>query len=181
MLFLGHIGITLGLARFIELCTTKTGKYSKYININYGLAAVGSMLPDIIDKPLGHLILRDSLNYGRIISHTLVFSSLLWLIALASLRRGIKWPLAFSFGSLVHLALDEMWQRPAVLFWPLYGWGFPSSNQDFLQGVLQSLHRPGVYLPEILGAVILIVLWLNRKNVYCQARTRNTDWGDGAL
>ncbi|MFZ5645011.1 MAG: metal-dependent hydrolase [Bacillota bacterium] len=161
MLILGHMGITVGLAGIAGCLVEKVAK--KEFNINYGLVALGSMFPDIIDKPLGHMILRDTINYGRIFSHTLVFTALLWLVALWALRRGIFWPLAFSFGTLAHLVLDEMWQRPTVLFWPLYGWGFPSSGQDFLQGVLQSMHRPDVYLPEILGAAILIGFWLGKR------------------
>jgi len=79
--------------------------------------------------------LREALNNGRIISHTLVFAALLWVIAMAALRRGMYGPQAVSFGSLVHLALDEIWLKPATLFWPFLGWGFPySQNLDKPRG-----------------------------------------------
>lgn len=161
MLIFGHVGITIGLAKMIERAIRRTAKKDKFLNVHYGLVALGSMLPDIIDKPLGHIFLRESLNYGRIISHTLVFSALLWLIALAALRRGVRWPLAISFGSLVHLILDEMWQIPQTLLWPLYGWSFPHSSQNFLLGVFYSIYRPEVYIPEIAGAAILLLFWLD--------------------
>ncbi|KJR98024.1 MAG: hypothetical protein VR68_12100 [Peptococcaceae bacterium BRH_c4a] len=43
--------------------------------------------------------MRETLNNGRIISHTLVFAALLWVIALLALRKGMYGPMAVSFGS----------------------------------------------------------------------------------
>ncbi len=34
---------------------------------------IGSMLPDIIDKPLGGLICKETLGNGRTYAHTLLF------------------------------------------------------------------------------------------------------------
>lgn len=62
MLLLGHAGITVGLAVIAERAAKKIKGEDFNFNINYGLVALGSMLPNIIDKPLGHVILREILN-----------------------------------------------------------------------------------------------------------------------
>lgn len=37
------------------------------------LVIIGSMLPDLIDKPLGIYLMGNTLSNGRVLSHTLVF------------------------------------------------------------------------------------------------------------
>lgn len=162
MLILGHVGITLGLAVVSEGITKKIKGDEFKLNINYGLVALGSMLPDIIDKPLGHVILWETLNNGRIISHTLLFTLLLWVISLLALRWGIYWPLSVSFGSLAHLGLDLMWLKPSILFWPLFGSIFTYSDKDFISGIIQNLNKPRVFIPEILGGLIIVAFLINR-------------------
>jgi len=60
MLLFAHVGLALASARFFN-------------SVSLAFLALGSMLPDIIDKPLGHIFLASSLGYGRIYSHTLLF------------------------------------------------------------------------------------------------------------
>ncbi len=77
MLIFGHIGVTLGvffgLGIFIpRLRTTIDSKY----------LAIGALLPDLIDKPLGRVIFASTFENGRIIGHTLFFSLILFLIGL---------------------------------------------------------------------------------------------------
>jgi hypothetical protein len=72
MLLFGHIGITLGVAWLIE---------SKLkVKMDYRLIIIGSLLPDIIDKPVGMILLP--LNNGRVFGHTLLFILILLLIGL---------------------------------------------------------------------------------------------------
>ncbi len=173
---LGHVGITVGLAWAAGRASIKiTGND---VNINYGLVALGSILPDIIDKPLGHVILKESLNNGRILGHTLLFVSLLFLFAMLTRHRGRGGSLSVFFGSAAHLALDKMWERPATLFWPLYGWGFPYGSGDFWLRLIQNMHKPENYIPEILGAAILVLFLIERRRKH-GAGLKYRNWESG--
>jgi inner membrane protein len=128
-------------------------------SIDIRLLLIGALLPDIIDKPLGHLFFSESLSNGRIFSHTLLFLIIVTLAGLYLYRRRAKlWLLVLAFGTLIHLILDQMWQTPQTLLWPLFGFTFP--KEDITNWLPDSLHAlltdPSVYLPELLGAVILI-------------------------
>lgn len=64
-------------------------------------------------------------------------------------------------GSLMHHLLDGMWRYPATFLWPLYGWGFPPGLPEewFWQWLAGLLHDPSVYVPEVTGGVILVVIF----------------------
>jgi inner membrane protein len=140
--------------------------------IDYRLVLVGSLLPDIIDKPIGTLLFRNFFSNGRIFSHTLLFLAILTVAAVYLYRKkGQTWLVALSFGTFIHLILDGMWLAPRTLLWPVYGWAFERVDlshwpQDMLYALMTN---PGVYIPEITGAIILIVfmIWLvYRRKVY---------------
>lgn len=140
-------------------------------SIDIRLLLIGALLPDIIDKPLGHLFFREALSNGRIFAHTLLFLIIITLAGLYLYRRRAKlWLLVLAFGTLIHLILDQMWQTPQALLWPFLGFTFPKEDiTDWLPGTLHALlTNPSVYVPELLGAVILIwFAWilLRRKKV----------------
>ncbi len=137
MLILGHIGITAG---FFYLLNTKLKK-----NIDYAFLVIGSLLPDIIDKPLGNIILNDVLDNGRIIGHTLLFAFVLASIGLYK-RRVIY----LAAGAFVHLLLDRMWGDPKTLLWPLLG-GFERKNFQFTDLIASFYADPVNYMGEIIG------------------------------
>jgi len=126
--------------------------------LDYRLLMVGSMLPDIIDKPLGIWLLRETLGSGRIFAHTLLFAAVLAGVGLylymTRRRLGV---LCLSLGTLAHLILDQMWLNPRTLFWPLYGLSFERGIvEGWLSRILTSLLTdPRAYLPEIIGALLL--------------------------
>ena len=99
--------------------------YSLANRIDIRLLLIGSLLPDIIDKPVGQFFFRDTFSNGRIFCHTLLF---LILISLGGLylyyNRKKTWLLVLSFGTFTHLILDAMWRTPRTLLWPLYGLSF---------------------------------------------------------
>ena len=139
-------------------------------HIDMRLLFISSLLPDIIDKPAGQFFFRDSLSNGRIFCHTLAF---LLLITLAGfyLYRSYRttWLLVLSFGTFTHLIFDRMWLTPRTLLWPLYGFTFEKMDlTHWVQNILHALRTdPGVYVPELIGAVILawftLVLVRQRK------------------
>ncbi|WP_048126915.1 MULTISPECIES: metal-dependent hydrolase [unclassified Methanosarcina] len=120
MLLFGHIGVTLGVffgfAFFIPQLRT-------IIDPTY--LVIGSLLPDLIDKPLGMVIFSSTIANGRIIAHTLLFSFTLFLTGLYLYdKSGDIKVLTLATGSIFHLMEDKMWASPRTLFWPLLGWRF---------------------------------------------------------
>lgn len=86
------------------------------------VAAAGAMVPDLIDKPLGHLILQSTLDSGRIFGHSLLFLSLVVIAGLIIWKwRSSLAGLVLSAGMVSHLILDSMWENPTTVFWPLLG------------------------------------------------------------
>ena len=140
--------------------------------VDIRLLLIGALLPDIIDKPLGLLFFRDTLSNGRIISHTLLFLILLTVAGLyLQFRHSKIWLLILSFGTLMHLILDQMWQTPKTLLWPLFGFAFEREDIiDWLPNTLQALlTKPEVYVPELVGGAIIIwFIWvvLRRRKLY---------------
>jgi hypothetical protein len=115
---------------------------------DYRFAALGALLPDLIDKPLERLGVAGVPD-GHTFAHTLLFSSL--LIASGTVvarRRKDTRLLLLGLGALSHLLVDPVIVYPRTLFWPLFGWDFGRSN-----GI------PGVYL-AVFDALLVGVIAL---------------------
>jgi hypothetical protein len=126
--------------------------------IDIRVLLIGSLLPDIIDKPIGLYLFRSTFSTGRIFCHTLLFLILITIAGIYLYKSRTKvWLLVLSFGTLIHLLLDQMWLVPRTLLWPVYGFHFPP--EDVSEWGRQMLHAlrmdPGTYVPEIVGGVIL--------------------------
>lgn len=124
------------------------------------LVLIGSLLPDIIDKPIGHFLFRETFSNGTIFSHTLLFLIIITIGGLYLYRSYNKsWLLALSFGTFTHLILDLMWLNPRTLLWPLYGLSFQRIDiSQWLQGLLHTLlSNPVVGIPELMG--VAVVIW----------------------
>ena len=127
--------------------------------IDIRLLLVGSLFSDIIDKPVGHFIFRDSISNGRIIGHTLFFLILITLTGFYLYKsRGRTSLLALSFGIFTHLIFDRMWRVPRTLFWPIYGFTFDRvALADWIPNMLVDLMTDAqVYVPELLGTAMLV-------------------------
>ncbi|OGO00792.1 MAG: hypothetical protein A2Y90_03805, partial [Chloroflexi bacterium RBG_13_52_12] len=159
MLILGHAGITLGAATLIAGGVNSRHEkvswlvsLSKYLDIR--LLLVGSLLPDIIDKPVGQYLFKETFGTGRIFSHTLLFLVLLSAVGFY-LYKGHRqtWMLALAAGTLAHLLLDEMWQAPATLFWPFMGFSFKEIDLAvWASNIIHDMFSSqAVYIPEIIG------------------------------
>ena len=193
MLAFGHAGITLGVATLLAGALKNTSFFrtpgsqasgslpdhplsvpdrarswlvSLGGRIDIRLLLVGSLLPDIIDKPVGQLLFRQTFSNGRIFSHSLLFLIVVTLAGSYLYRRsGRTWLLAFSFGTFTHLICDQMWRTPQTLLWPLLGLSFERANvTGWLPRIIHALLTdPEVYVPELVGVMILLwfvyVLW----------------------
>ncbi|MFB3764155.1 MAG: metal-dependent hydrolase [Methanotrichaceae archaeon] len=149
MLFFAHLGLTLAAASFFK-------------RSNLTFVAIGSLLPDIIDKPLGEIVFGTP-AMGRIFAHTLLF--LMLLAILAAYTRDIRL-ISLSGGVLSHFVLDFMWNSPAILLWPLLG-GFPVAEHldplSYIGMLLTGLRNPVIFIPECLGFVYLLYFIYQRR------------------
>jgi inner membrane protein len=199
MLFFGHTGITLGIATVlanlpqskvwiskhladlypdnIELKKLKTSPFDKLAKIiDLRLLLIGSLLPDIIDKPLGHIIFRETISNGRTFCHTLLFLLIISPIGIFIHRKTHKtWLIVLAFGTGIHLILDQMWRDPQTLFWPLLNVNFEKTDtSNWIPKMIHTLViNPGDYIPEAIGLGIL--LWaafivMYRKRIWAFLR-----------
>lgn len=151
VLILGHAGISLGAAQLLERVVLKGRR-----GLDFRFLLVGSLLPDMIDKPVALFLFEDVFRSGRIMGHTLLFSLVLLGMGLWRYRRGSAFLLSIGVGSLLHLVLDEMWRQPAVLWWPVLGWSLAGEwTGDFFHKVWLLFLDPYVLATEVLGGLIL--------------------------
>lgn len=188
MLFFGHIGITMGAAKAYDILlsmaepdnspesgsrskiTAVIGKRLKLYSrlsriksrlnpIDYRLVLLGSFLPDIIDKTVFLLAGDRASLSGRDYAHTLVFNLALLISGLVLLRYRKSWLLIISISSFTHLILDQIWDSPVILLWPLLGPLVKGERAGWLSGLWYGLlSSPEVYIPEIIGLAILLFL-----------------------
>jgi len=163
MFVFGHLGITLGLFKLLEhKLPVLKGR------IDYAAVLLGSMLPDLIDKPIGRVIFSGTIDNGRIFAHTLLFFIVLCAVSFYLWKRkdDIR-PMFLSAASFCHLIQDNMWEVPATLFWPLMGWQFPSNPGpydgilDYFQTLCTYAYTPAldyVFISEATGFIILLFL-----------------------
>jgi hypothetical protein len=150
MLLLCHlcIGAVLGLLLF-----RVTG------DRNFGLlAVVGSLLPDLVDKPVGYLLYGDVLGHGRLYLHTLLFLLLLSSLGLLVSRlSGSRYgTLAAGFSGL-HQVMDLMWLTPVTWFYPFLG-AFPTEMPVDLGAWFLALEVGSLSEWVFLGVLLLVAL-----------------------
>ncbi len=127
--------------------------------VDYRIVAVASLLPDLIDKPIGRLLLRDRYESGRIYSHTLLLNLALFCVLFFMRGRGKRTFVLVPISSLLHLAEDGVWSTPQVFWWPLFGTAFPREPvSDGVLSFLNPLNHPGAIWQEAVG--LATIVWL---------------------
>jgi len=188
MVFFAHIGITAGAAKAcdIVLSVAKPGNSqesdsqakivpvigrqrlrlypllsrikSRIDPIDYRMVLFGSLLPDIIDKPVFLLFGNNASLSGHDYAHTLLFNLVLLIGGLALMSYRKSWLLIISLSSFLHLILDQMWNGTVVLLWPLLGPLPKRETAGLVSDILHDLFScPEVYIPEIIGFVIVLL------------------------
>lgn len=145
MYALGELCIGLGLAWVVS--------YRNRSAVDFRFVLLGSILPDLIDKPLGAILHLDA----RLWAHSLLFLGGILVVSLLPSLRSLRW---VGFGDAVHLLVDLIWQQPQVMLWPLLGVAFPAETTPQSVGsyLLILLTDPYVQFGEIAGSIILISL-----------------------
>ncbi|WP_214041298.1 metal-dependent hydrolase [Methanoculleus sp.] len=102
-----------------------------------GFCALGAVLPDLLDKPVGHLLLAGSLDSGRTVGHGLLFLALLLMAGTLLIQRRQSFALlAVAAGVLSHQVLDAMWAMPVTWYFPLLGPYEPYEFNDYFGGAI---------------------------------------------
>ncbi len=143
------IGITVGI---FLLYITKDCRALIY-------SAIGSLLPDIIDKPVGHIILA-SLGNGRIFFHSLTVCAIVAVVGFVIL---MKWRhpgfLFIAAGMLSHQLADAMWAIPNSWYWPFMGWFRPKYSPSYFENIFSlEFSSPSELLVISLGIVFIICM-----------------------
>jgi len=189
VLLFGHIAITAGIVRIGDilgcinkppgscaldsssgsnitvskklwpLCRCIRDIRSQLGSIDYRLVLIGSLLPDILDKPLWLIASGDIFPSGRAYGHTLLFNMVLFFCGLLLIRYKKTWLLIISWSSIIHLILDQMWHNPVTLWWPLLGAMQRADATDWLSDITRALFSdPGSYIPEVIGLTIVLLM-----------------------
>lgn len=126
--------------------------------VDYRLVAVGSLLPDMVDRGLRAAAGGGSWSRDQhLLGHTLLLNSPLILagIGLATRHQDVKL-LAIGAAAMTHLLVDPVIRSPRTLLWPLLGVAFPEAR---------GLNRPLTLLTQVTAAAVILatVLGLQRK------------------
>ena len=158
MFVLGHLGIGKRLA----------GRpYRRFSRADKRAFFVGTLLPDLIDKPLyyGHACLTGKhgaaaglLSGTHLFAHTGLFLAVLAAGGWVTRSRPLR---ALAIGVATHLALDciGLSMNLGTLLWPLFGWHFPRYPFRSLGEHLWTFFRPITFTGEAIGAAILLWDW----------------------
>ncbi len=147
-----HLGASLFLFRWIFR--------DPKVDVRFLLA--GALLPDLIDLPLGTLVLSETLSTGEAWAHTLLAPSVVAVAVLVATRRGRRrraW-MALVVGMFFHLLLDFMWLEKEVFLWPLFG-SIPSGPSPYWEGALaRAMADPWRWVREAAGVAYLAAVWM---------------------
>jgi len=136
MLPLGHMGISVAVVRVLE-----SSFQSPWVD--YRLLLVASLLPDLIDKPIGYLLGAHPIFSGRNYGHSLLFLLILLIAAVVQwYYRNSFTVLILCIGTLLHDSFD-----------------FISHHGDWADRALFSTTI--LMVSEIVGGCILIYFFTN--------------------
>lgn len=148
-----HLGASLWLFRWIF----------RDPKVDVRFLFLGALIPDLIDLPVGTIILADRFSTGELWAHSLVAASAYMVVVLIATRRGRRrraW-MAVGVGWLFHLLLDGMWFSEEVFLWPFFGWEIPRGASPYWSLAWdRATSDPWRWVLEIVGLAYLVWLWL---------------------
>jgi hypothetical protein len=108
-----------------------------------------TLVADIIDKPLGLWIFKETINNGRVWFHSLSVNLLVTLVLVVARKPGV-----YSLSLWLHQLCDRMWMRPWVALWPLTGrFGYRDLPfEDWVYGIF----NPYNVVSDVVGLVVLV-------------------------
>lgn len=172
MLIAGHIGLTLGVIKIYEKVAKK--KNTKNDNfIDYRIVALGSILPDIIDKPLVQIIYGLRNHEGHLIAHSFIFSALLITLGIIIFfMNKNKNALLLGICSLIHQLFDKAILLPNIFLLPdvnssnfillkrfefVHNITLPIYTRfPYLRDTMTYFEKPYVFIAEVIGFIIIV-------------------------
>ncbi len=149
-MILWHAGLTMLIVWFVMRGNPR---------VDYRIVVIASLLPDLIDKPIGRLLFRERFDSGRLYAHTLLLNVALFCLLFFMRGRLKRQAVLVPLSSLLHLAEDGVWSQPTVFWWPLLGASFP---RDPVPGGMLAFLNPfsntAVVVQEVVGLAVLV--WL---------------------
>jgi hypothetical protein len=149
--------------------------YSSFVHVWYrrrptwpgvALVAVGSQVPDLIDKPLAWTL--NVLPSGRSLGHSFLVGTIVVVVAIALFRRfDLKgWPFALGYyshllGDSIRPLLDGRFHDLAFLLWPFFE--LETTGEGPSVGIVQYLlnaQLEGTVLIDLGLASVVFVWWL---------------------
>lgn len=143
-----HIGAVVFLFRWIF----------RDPKVDVRLLVLGAVLPDLIDLPLGTLIMADRFSSGEVYSHTLLAPIVVSVVILLTTRRGRRRRglMALVVGWFFHLLIDGVWADTETFLWPLFGLDFPVGPMPYWSGLFErALSDPWRWIAEAIGVIYL--------------------------
>ena len=128
----------------------------KKLKINRYSLLIGSLLPDIVDKPLFLL----GFGNGRFFSHNLLFVIISFLIVYFSSRKNKTISFSFLAGLFFHLILDIPY---VPLFYPFIAYEFRFVEEPLLYWIKQLWTNPIVLITETIGLLFIIFILIKNK------------------
>lgn len=158
-----HLGATLFLFRWIF----------RDPKVDVRFLALGALLPDLIDLPLGTVVFAGSVSTGEAWAHSLLAPSVLTVLVLLATRRGRRrraW-MALVIGMFLHLLVDGMWTETEVFLWPFFG-DIPAGPMPYWErAVDRATSDPWRWALEGIGLAYLVSVW-RRSGLGDPARRR---------
>ncbi|HUG32902.1 MAG TPA: metal-dependent hydrolase [Acidimicrobiia bacterium] len=147
-----HLGATLWLFRWIF----------RDPKVDVRFLLLGAVMPDLIDLPVGTLILGDRFSTSELWAHSLAAATLYMAMVMLATRRGRRrraW-MALGVGWLFHLLLDGMWLDQEVFLWPFFGLEIPAGTSPYWSLAWErALSDPWRWITEAVGVGYLSWLW----------------------
>ncbi len=151
MYLLGHVGFSiLALSLYNRARGEATGRFRLWM-------IIGSMIPDLIDKPIGAIFFSRGRWFGHsvLVLTALLFLTLVlftWGSVVRDGEDGRGVVLILYAGSLLHL-VEDFGIRMEVVLWPLLGPIDPMDVSGFLMGIF----NPYTVVTEFLGLLIILL------------------------
>jgi hypothetical protein len=123
--------------------------------VDYRIVFLASLLPDVIDKPIGRILFRSKFHSGRLWGHTLLLNLALFCVVFFLRGRIKRQFVLVPISSLLHIAEDGVWSTPKVFWWPLFGTVFPRQAAG--------IHWRTAVIQEGIGLAVLLWLFASHR------------------